>query len=163
MPNWATHTIALNTTIPQTPNRANAATPIEAERPHAEYRGLFQPLPSATNLKHSSFIVAYAQYKKNNCTATTTQDIVNTVIWSQSTGRDKSNYNRDTMRDSTADGPRTALRQVARFKPKGLLGLAYWNSVLPLHGFVFRGMMKGIKRAADTSTVTASEAVQPST
>jgi len=40
------------------------------------------------------------------------------------------------------------LRQTARFKPRGLMGLAYWYSVLPLHGLVFRGMQKGIRRAA---------------
>ena len=37
------------------------------------------------------------------------------------------------------------LRQTARFKPRGLLGLAYWYAVLPLHGFVFRGMLLGIQ------------------
>lgn len=46
-------------------------------------------------------------------------------------------------------GRRASLRQCARFKPRGLLGLAYWYCVLPLHGFVFRGMSKGIRRAAE--------------
>jgi uncharacterized protein YbjT (DUF2867 family) len=60
-------------------------------------------------------------------------------------------------------GPGTscALTQVARFKPKGLLGLLYWYLVLPLHGVVFRGMLRGIKRAAempDHSTSTAEQA-----
>lgn len=41
------------------------------------------------------------------------------------------------------------LRQTARFQPKGLLGLAYWYAVLPLHGFVFRGMLRGIRRTAE--------------
>ncbi|MEZ6194598.1 MAG: SDR family oxidoreductase [Planctomycetota bacterium] len=41
------------------------------------------------------------------------------------------------------------LRQTARFQPKGLFGLAYWYAVLPLHGFVFRGMLRGIRRAAE--------------
>jgi len=44
--------------------------------------------------------------------------------------------------------PKCLLRQTARFKPRGLMGLAYWYSVLPLHGLVFRGMQKGIRRAA---------------
>lgn len=40
------------------------------------------------------------------------------------------------------------LTQRALFRPRGLLGLAYWYAVLPLHGIVFSGMMNGIKRAA---------------
>lgn len=39
--------------------------------------------------------------------------------------------------------------QEARFKPKGLLGLAYWYSVLPLHGIVFSGMLSGICTTAE--------------
>ncbi len=42
----------------------------------------------------------------------------------------------------------TRLVQAARFMPHGLLGLAYWFAVLPLHGIVFRGMLRGIRRAA---------------
>ena len=41
------------------------------------------------------------------------------------------------------------LIQTAHFKPKGLSGLAYWYSVLPLHGVVFKGMLKGIRQAAE--------------
>jgi uncharacterized protein YbjT (DUF2867 family)/uncharacterized protein YndB with AHSA1/START domain len=40
------------------------------------------------------------------------------------------------------------LVQTARFLPRGLLGLAYWYAVLPLHGIVFRGMIDGIRRAS---------------
>ena len=36
----------------------------------------------------------------------------------------------------------------ARFRPRGLLGIAYWYTVLPLHGIVFRGMLSGMVRAA---------------
>jgi len=36
----------------------------------------------------------------------------------------------------------------ARFRPRGLLGMAYWYLVLPLHGIVFRGMLSGLVRAA---------------
>ena len=39
----------------------------------------------------------------------------------------------------------------ARFRPRGLLGIAYWYSVLPLHGIVFRGMLKGIVRTAEAA------------
>ncbi len=38
------------------------------------------------------------------------------------------------------------LTQTALFKPRGLLGLAYWYSVVPLHHVVFSGMLKGIRR-----------------
>jgi hypothetical protein len=41
------------------------------------------------------------------------------------------------------------LRQTARFKPKGLLGILYWYSVAPLHGVVFQGMLRGIARSAE--------------
>jgi hypothetical protein len=47
------------------------------------------------------------------------------------------------------DHGRCMFVQTARFKPRGLLGLAYWYAVLPLHSFVFSGMLKGIRRAAE--------------
>lgn len=50
----------------------------------------------------------------------------------------------------------TLLTQTARFKPKGLLGLAYWYAVLPLHGFVFRGMINGIRRYAEKEETDGS-------
>lgn len=42
----------------------------------------------------------------------------------------------------------TRLEQVARFKPRGLLGLLYWYAVVPFHHVVFRGMLRGIEREA---------------
>jgi uncharacterized protein YbjT (DUF2867 family) len=33
------------------------------------------------------------------------------------------------------------LWQTATFRPKGLMGRLYWYSVLPFHGFIFRGML----------------------
>jgi hypothetical protein len=47
-------------------------------------------------------------------------------------------------------GEGSTLRQTARFKPRGLAGLLYWAAVLPFHGFVFRGMLRGICRTAET-------------
>lgn len=44
---------------------------------------------------------------------------------------------------------RCTIIQTARFQPRGLGGLAYWYAVLPLHGIVFRGMLRGIQRAAE--------------
>jgi hypothetical protein len=47
------------------------------------------------------------------------------------------------------DATGSILTQTARFKPRGLSGLAYWYAVVPLHGIVFRGMLLGVKRAAE--------------
>ncbi|MFG0307393.1 MAG: SDR family oxidoreductase [Phycisphaerales bacterium JB040] len=49
----------------------------------------------------------------------------------------------------------TTLTMTARFRPSGLLGLAYWHAVLPLHHVVFGGMLKGIKRAAEGTPETS--------
>ncbi len=40
------------------------------------------------------------------------------------------------------------IRQTAIFDPVGLRGLAYWYGIYPLHALVFRGMLRGIARAA---------------
>ena len=42
----------------------------------------------------------------------------------------------------------STIRQTAVFDPAGLLGLAYWYGVYPLHAFVFAGMLRGIARRA---------------
>lgn len=55
-----------------------------------------------------------------------------------------------TNNASHRDGPRRSmLIQTARFKPKGLLGLAYWYAVVPLHGLVFNAMLRGIRKEAE--------------
>lgn len=36
------------------------------------------------------------------------------------------------------------IEQTATFRPRGLLGRLYWYSVLPFHGFIFRGMLNNI-------------------
>lgn len=51
--------------------------------------------------------------------------------------------------DPQQDAAKTHLTMTARFRPKGLLGIAYWYAVLPLHHFVFGGMLKGIRRTAE--------------
>ncbi|MGE3140903.1 MAG: SDR family oxidoreductase [Thermoleophilia bacterium] len=40
------------------------------------------------------------------------------------------------------------IRQTAIFDPMGVAGRLYWYAVWPLHGYVFRGMVRGIARAA---------------
>lgn len=48
----------------------------------------------------------------------------------------------------TTEGEFSTIRQTAIFYPAGLLGRAYWYAVYPLHMLVFRGMLRGIKKAA---------------
>ena len=38
------------------------------------------------------------------------------------------------------------LEQTATFRPLGIWGRLYWYSVLPLHGFIFKGMLKNLTR-----------------
>jgi uncharacterized protein YbjT (DUF2867 family) len=47
-------------------------------------------------------------------------------------------------------GGGTRLTQTATFKPRGLAGILYWYGVLPLHSFVFRGMIEGVRRTAES-------------
>jgi uncharacterized protein YbjT (DUF2867 family) len=43
------------------------------------------------------------------------------------------------------DGPAgTVLRQSAVFRPRGLLGRAYWYAVMPMHAVVFGGLLRSI-------------------
>lgn len=41
----------------------------------------------------------------------------------------------------------TRIRQTAIYDPVGMLGLAYWYLLYPIHQFVFRGMLLGVARA----------------
>ena len=51
----------------------------------------------------------------------------------------------------------TELQQIARFLPRGLLGLLYWYAVLPFHHFVFNGMLNGIARASGKQLLAAAQ------
>lgn len=46
------------------------------------------------------------------------------------------------------DNNRQRLIQTATFRPKGLAGIAYWYAVLPLHHYIFNGMLHAIAREA---------------
>jgi uncharacterized protein YbjT (DUF2867 family) len=46
------------------------------------------------------------------------------------------------------EGAGARITQTASFDPIGLTGLLYWYGVWPLHELVFRGMVRGIARAA---------------
>ena len=54
-----------------------------------------------------------------------------------------------TIEPAGEAGQPTRLIQTARFKPRGLLGLAYWFAVKPLHAVVFDGMLEGVRREAE--------------
>ncbi|MFN0108384.1 MAG: SDR family oxidoreductase [Blastocatellia bacterium] len=47
------------------------------------------------------------------------------------------------------DNETSFIRQTAFFDPVGLFGLLYWYTLVPLHQFVFTGMLRGIVSAAD--------------
>ena len=47
----------------------------------------------------------------------------------------------------TGDGSGSTVRQTAIFDPKGLVGLAYWYALYPVHYVIFRGMLRNIVRA----------------
>lgn len=53
------------------------------------------------------------------------------------------------------------LVQTARFLPRGLLGLAYWYAVLPLHAIVFDGMIRGVRRVSLDLVAGAGAAERP--
>lgn len=46
------------------------------------------------------------------------------------------------------------MTQTARFRPRGLLGIAYWWAVWPLHFLVFPTMMRGIRRDAEAANLS---------
>lgn len=46
-------------------------------------------------------------------------------------------------------GTGTRLTMTALFRPRGLFGILYWYGVEPLHGIVFGGMLKGIRKTAE--------------
>jgi len=52
------------------------------------------------------------------------------------------------FRIQDASEQQCTLQQLALFHPRGLFGLLYWYAVLPFHGVVFHGMMRGIEREA---------------
>jgi len=49
----------------------------------------------------------------------------------------------------------SVVHQEATFVARGLLGRAYWYAVLPFHGLVFGGMLRGLVRAMDAAAETA--------
>jgi len=65
--------------------------------------------------------------------------------------------------EPTAERDRCRLVQTARFLPRGVLGLAYWYAMKPLHAVVFNRTLDGIRRRAETLSamrVTATTAAR---
>ena len=52
------------------------------------------------------------------------------------------------FRVETLNDHQSVLHQSALFRPRGLLGVAYWYCVLPFHAVVFKGMLRGIEKEA---------------
>jgi len=46
------------------------------------------------------------------------------------------------------DGAGSLIRQTAIFDPRGLIGLAYWYALWPLHEIIFAGMLRAIAKHA---------------
>jgi hypothetical protein len=64
--------------------------------------------------------------------------------------KQESVVNHAARTDPPSPNARTVqLVQTARFRPRGLAGLAYWYAVAPFHNVVFNGMLRGIKAAAE--------------
>ncbi len=57
-----------------------------------------------------------------------------------------------TFETSPVEGGGSALALKAHFWPHGVWGRLYWYAVLPLHEYVFNGMLQGIKRVAERET-----------
>ena len=51
----------------------------------------------------------------------------------------------------------SVLTMTARFRPRGLAGILYWYSVLPLHSIVFKGMLRGLLHAAEAEGETGAQ------
>jgi uncharacterized protein YbjT (DUF2867 family) len=54
----------------------------------------------------------------------------------------------------------TKIVMTARFRPRGLMGLAYWYAVLPLHELVFPVMIRGIASNIQTQSQESAKQVE---
>lgn len=59
--------------------------------------------------------------------------------------------------EKTGNANQCRLTQMARFRPRGLLGIVYWYAVLPCHVFVFPTMLRGIQRDAESAVSNRPE------
>lgn len=56
---------------------------------------------------------------------------------------------------------RCVLQLTARFWPRGLFGLLYWWAVTPLHGYIFKGLLRGICRSLGKDILEPPAPVRP--
>jgi uncharacterized protein YbjT (DUF2867 family) len=54
------------------------------------------------------------------------------------------------VREGDAGSGSSVIGMTASFRPRGLFGIAYWYSVVPLHGLVFPGMLSGLVKLAES-------------
>ena len=59
------------------------------------------------------------------------------------------------------DRRRTELRLNTRFSPKGLYGLAYWYSLLPIHDLLFGGLLREVARRVGRPIINGPEKFKP--
>lgn len=55
----------------------------------------------------------------------------------------------------------TELKQVSRFVPRGLLGMAYWYGLFAFHGWIFGGMLRNVARQVGKPIVKGPERFTP--
>ena len=55
----------------------------------------------------------------------------------------------------------TRLTQTAGFRSHGMWGTTYWLVLLPVHGYVFRRMIRGIARASERENATTTRSTRP--
>ena len=56
---------------------------------------------------------------------------------------------------------RSELRQISRFLPKGLWGILYWYALLPIHRWLFRGMLRSIARLTGKPIIKQPQSFEP--
>ena len=70
---------------------------------------------------------------------------------------DRDPEGRDPEDREPGESPACEVIQTATFLPRGLAGIAYWYALMPFHGFVFSGMLEGIRREAERRAEEAPE------
>lgn len=55
------------------------------------------------------------------------------------------------------------LKQISRFVPRGLAGIAYWYSLLPFHSWIFKGMLNKIALRSKSAVISGPEKLEPQT
>jgi hypothetical protein len=53
------------------------------------------------------------------------------------------------------------VRQICRFRPKGLFGILYWYALFPFHIFIFKGMLRSMARAFKLRILEGPQSFDP--